>query len=373
MDNQYPFTTTEEERAARRAERIAARKARERQRRRQRLLRSIPLVCLALVAVTAGIWAIGSRADRKAQAANTPPATVEPAPQPAATVPPPAPPAPKAPVPYTVQADGKTVALAASPAVEVGSKYAVLIDLNADRIVAQKGADTVIHPASMTKILTVLTAAGLVEDLTGTAKIDRTITDYCFSNGCSVVGYLLDEEVPAEELFYGTILSSGADAALALANYAAGSHEAFVEKMNEKVEELGLSDTASFTNCVGLYDEKNVCTVTDMALILKAAMENELCRKVLTTKIYYGQPVEDYPEGRVLSNWFLRRIEDKDCGDVTVMGAKTGYVVQSGNCAASYAENSAGGRFICVTGKASSNWGAIYDHVALYNAFAQGK
>ena len=99
MDNQYPFTTTEEERAARRAERIAARKARERQRRRQRLLRSIPLVCLALVAVTAGIWAIGSRADRKAQAANTPPATVEPAPPPPRTRPAPRAARPQGPCP----------------------------------------------------------------------------------------------------------------------------------------------------------------------------------------------------------------------------------------------------------------------------------
>ena len=77
------------------------------------------------------------------------------------------------------------------------------------------------------------------------------ITDYCYVNGCSVVGLMVDETVPVRELFYGTILSSGADAALGLATYVAGSQEAFVALMNEKLGELGIADTAHFTNCVG--------------------------------------------------------------------------------------------------------------------------
>ena len=76
---------------------------------------------------------------------------------------------------------------------------------------------------------------------------------------------MVDETVPVRELFYGTILSSGADAALGLATYVAGSQEAFVALMNEKLEELGIADTAHFTNCVGLYDEAHKCTVSDMA------------------------------------------------------------------------------------------------------------
>ena len=142
------------------------------------------------------------------------------------------------------------------------------------------------------------------------------ITDYCYVNGCSVVGLMVGETVSVRELFYGTILPSGADAALGLATYVAGSQEAFVALMNEKLEELGIADTAHFTNCVGLYDENHKCTVSDMAVILEAAMDNALCREVLGARTYETAPTTDHPEGQILSNWFLRRIEDKDTGGI---------------------------------------------------------
>jgi D-alanyl-D-alanine carboxypeptidase (penicillin-binding protein 5/6) len=197
------------------------------------------------------------------------------------------------------------------------------------------------------------------------------ITDYCFVNDCSVVGYELDEVIPVRELLYGCILSSGADACLALAEIVAGSHEGFVELMNAKLEDLGLSDTSHFTNCVGLYDENHYCTVEDMALMLKAALDNELCREVMSTKVYTTAPTTQHTEGQDLSNWCLRRIEDKDTGSIEVRYAKTGYVAQAGSCAASCGENAAGKRFLCVTANAYSSWRAIYDHVDLYNAYCQ--
>ena len=110
--------------------------------------------------------------------------------------------------------------------------------------------------------------------------------------------------------------------------------DAFVDMMNEKLAELGLSDTAHFTNCVGLYDENHYCSIYDMAMILKAAVENDLAREVLTAHTYTTSATEQHPEGITISNWFLRRIEDKDTKG-TVVCAKTGFVAQSGNCAAS--------------------------------------
>lgn len=72
--------------------------------------------------------------------------------------------------------------------------------------------------------------------------------------------------------------------------------------MNEKLEELGIADTAHFTNCVGLYDEAHKCTVSDMAVILEAAMDNDLCREVLGARTYETLPTADHPEGQILSN-----------------------------------------------------------------------
>lgn len=270
---------------------------------------------------------------------------------------------------YTAQATEDTVKIKKSNK-DVVSKYAILIDESTNTIVARKKATTVISPASMTKILTILVAAENIEDMDGTVKITREVTDYAYTNNCSVVGYEIDEEVPVKDLFYGTILPSGADAAVALAEYTAGSHEAFVDLMNAKLDELGLAETAHFTNCVGIYNEEHHCTVYDMAMILKAALANDFCREVLSAHTYTTAVTKQHPEGIPLSNWFLRRIEDKESGGMTQSG-KTGYVDQSGSCAASYFISDSGTPYICVTVNSESSWRCIYDHVAIYSTYTK--
>ena len=151
-------------------------------------------------------------------------------------------------------------------------------------------------------------------------------------------------------------------------SYVAGSHEAFVDMMNAKLEELGIADSAHFTNCVGLYDENHYCTVYDVAVIMKAAMRNELCREFLSAHIYTTVPTKQHPEGITMSNWFLRRIEDKDTGG-EVLCAKTGYVTQAGSCAVSYGIFAGGTPYICVTANATSSWRCIYDQVEIFNRY----
>lgn len=255
---------------------------------------------------------------------------------------------------------------------EILSTHAVLVDLDSNSIAAQKNAKERMNPASMTKILTVLVAAEQLEnprqrqDDTFTITLD--ITDYSYVNKCSIAGFDRDETVTVKDLFYGTILPSGADAAVGLATYVAGSQEDFVKLMNQKLEDLGLADTAHVTNCVGLYDEEHYCSVYDMAVILRAALANDYCREVLSAHTYTTSKTEQHPEGITISNWFLRRIEDKDTGGEVVCG-KTGYVVQSDHCAASYYESGDGKRYICVTAGASSPWRCIYDQVELYQNY----
>ena len=258
------------------------------------------------------------------------------------------------------------------------SEYGVVIDVADNRILAQKGAKTRISPASMTKVLTVLTAADALgiggEDWESNPVLDETftitiqITDYSFVNDCSNVGFDVGENVTVRDLFYGTILPSGADAALGLAMYVAETHEGFVELMNQKLEQLGLSDSSHVTNCVGLYDAEHYSTVYDIGVILKVAADNPFCREVLSAHTYNTSPTEQHPEGLLISNWFLRRIEDRDTHG-EVICAKTGYVVQSKNCAASLAADGSGREYICVTAGSSSTWRCIADHVELYQTW----
>ena len=252
----------------------------------------------------------------------------------------------------------------------VVSEHGILIDVASGDILAENGAYERISPASMTKILTVLVAAEHIteEQLDDTFTMTIDITDYSYVNECSNTGFEVGEVMTVRDLFYGTILPSGADSAVGLATYVAGSQEAFVDLMNEKLEEMGLSETTHFTNCVGLYDEDHYSTVYDMAMILKAASDYAWCREVLSTHVYTTSATEQHPEGMILSNWFLRRIEDKDTHG-EVLCAKTGYVVQSGSCAASLAKDHEGKEYICVTAGSSSSWRCIYDHVDIYTQY----
>ena len=253
---------------------------------------------------------------------------------------------------------------------EVISTHAILINESTDTIIAAKGMDERIFPASMTKVLTVLVAAEQLEQgqLDDTFTITLDITDYAYANECSIVGFANGEEVTVRDLFYGTILPSGGDAAAALAVYTAGSQEAFAALMNARLEELGIADSAHFTNCVGLYDENHYCTVYDMAIIMKAALQNELCREILSAHTYTTSPTAQHPQGITISNWFLRRIEDKDTGGL-VQCAKTGYIAQSQNCAVSYGTFAGQTPYICVTTGSTSSWRCIYDHVELYTRY----
>ena len=267
---------------------------------------------------------------------------------------------------YTADTTASTVTLDNT---YIDSDHVILIDPSTNTVVAQKDAYTRVSPASMTKVLTILVAAEQIENLDDTFTITREITDYSFANDCSVVGFEVGETVKVRDLFYGTILPSGADAAVALAIYSAGSLDDFIVLMNQKLDELGLADTAHFTNCVGLYDQSHYCTAYDMAMIMKAALENDLCREVLAARVYTTTATTEHPEGLTISNWFMRRIEDKETGG-TVMGAKTGFVVQSGNCAVSYYISGTNVPYIGVTINTYSSWKCIYDHVALYNYYA---
>lgn len=266
--------------------------------------------------------------------------------------------------PLSATADEGTVLLYS----DVVSENAIFIDVEEARILGQKDAGVRISPASMTKILTVLVAAEHITDADDTFEITREITDYSFVNKCTCAGFEVGERVTVRDLFYGTVLPSGADAALGLAVYVAGSQEAFVELMNDKIAALNLSGTSHFTNCIGLYDENHYSTVYDMAVMLKAACDNSFCREVLSAHTYTTSATGQHPDGITLSNWFLRRIEDRDTHG-EVLCAKTGYVEQSGNCAASLSVGKDEKEYICVTVHSTDKWKCIADHVALYQKF----
>lgn len=252
---------------------------------------------------------------------------------------------------------------------EVQSQFATIIDATAGKVLfTRNGADRM-NPASMTKVMTALVASEHITDLEDIFTVTIEDTDFAFVHDLSCAGFEAGETVPVKDLLYGAIMPSGGECCHALERYVADSEEEFIQMMNDKAKELGLTGT-HFTNSAGLYDENHYTTLYDMAMIMKAAIENDICREVLHEHLHVTAATTEHPEGLELSNWFMRRIEDKY--DATeVMGAKTGYVVQSGNCAVSYTIGNDGTVYICATGNAHSAWRAIFDHVSLYNKYVK--
>ena len=140
----------------------------------------------------------------------------------------------------------------------------------------------------------------------------------------------------------------------------------------ENLDNATVAYNKLLTRIAALKDEGEVdqAAFDEYKAKFTAAMDNDLCREVLEARTYETLPTTDHPEGQILSNWFLRRIEDKDTHG-EILGAKTGYVVQSGNCAVSFSRADSGRQYICVTADAHSAWRCIYDHVAVYQNYTE--
>ena len=255
---------------------------------------------------------------------------------------------------------------------DVVSQSAVLINNSTKEIVATRNATERMIPASMTKVMTVLVAAKNIkpEQLDEKIVMSHEAIDYSYAGGGSTSGFVEEEEVTVRDLFYGTILPSGGDAAAQLAMYIAGDIDSFVKLMNDECSALGISGSTHFTNPVGFHNKEHYSTPYDIAVIMMAALDNEICKEVITTKVYNSSATNVNPEGITISNWFLRRIEDKEFGG-EIEGAKTGYVDESGSCAVSSMISESGTEYICCTAHSTSSWRCIYDHVDIYKNYAK--
>ena len=251
---------------------------------------------------------------------------------------------------------------------ELYSENALLIDLESNTVLVQKNADARIYPASMTKVMTVLVAAEHIENWDETFTMTQSIIDPLFLADASMAGFVHGEEVSMTELLYGAVLPSGAEATEALAIVTAGSEEAFVALMNEKAQELGLQDT-HFVDASGLHDENLYTTLSDMAIIMQAALDNPHCREVLTSVNHTSPATEQNPEGVAMTNRFLYRIRPQQSGNVDIQAAKTGYTAQAMNCCVSYGIMENGRAAICVTAHAWTGDYCIADHLALYGTY----
>lgn len=254
---------------------------------------------------------------------------------------------------------------------ENDAKSIIIVDKSSGKVVAARNAHERVYPASTTKIMTLLVAVENITDFNDTFTMTLDITDPLYIEEASVAGFLNGEQITMTDLLYGTILPSGADAAMGLAISVAGSEEAFVKLMNRKVKELGLKNT-NFTNVSGLHNKNNYSSAYDMAIILDAALQNDLCRKVLSTYQHTTAITPQHPEGILLSSTLFSYMYGTEPETATILGGKTGFVNESGYCIASYGKcNSSQKEYLVVTMGNSARWPAFYGQIDLYKQFAK--
>lgn len=275
----------------------------------------------------------------------------------------PAPEAPNADLNYP-EADDNTVTILSD---SIDSEYAVLLDVENNRVMARKGATSKINPASLTKVMTLLVAAENIEDYDDTFTMTYEIIAPLIKADATRAGFSEGEACSLTDLMYGAALPSGADCTVALAEYISGSEEEFVKLMNKKASELGLKNT-HFENTSGLYGDNHYSTPLDLAVIMKAAIQNDLCRKVLSTYQYTTAVSEQHPEGINLESTMFSRMYGNEVDGVQILGGKTGYIYESGHCLISFAEMD-GKEYICVTANGKGRYKPIYDCFTIYETY----
>jgi D-alanyl-D-alanine carboxypeptidase (penicillin-binding protein 5/6) len=166
--------------------------------------------------------------------------------------------------------------LNANAKIEVDARHVILLDHLSGEVLYEKEADGKIYPASMTKIMTSIIAFDLLKK--GETTLDELITVSenawrMSSSGYSSMFIMLNDNVSVEDLLRGIIIASGNDACVALAEGLAGTEKDFAILMNEKAEEIGMTNT-SFANSSGISDPNNYSTVRDIALMSKYLIDN---------------------------------------------------------------------------------------------------
>lgn len=159
----------------------------------------------------------------------------------------------------------------------------IVMDVDSGRILYQKNSHDVRLIASITKIMTCII---VLEN----ADLDKTVVvgDEVLSMYGTSIYLEVGEKITIHDLLYGLMLRSGNDAAMVLATQTLGE-EVFIQKMNEKAQELKMKDTV-FSNPHGLDEKsKNYSTAYDMALLGRYAYQNKEYRKIISTKKYYAK------------------------------------------------------------------------------------
>ncbi len=326
------------------------------------------MIIIMFVAIGSAIMVVSGRgsideakalpavADESSQEVSKPDSMADPEPEPE--------PEPQPLMTYPAEAEGyKEISIK-----DLTTKYGILVNADSNTILAGKNYDKKIYPASLTKVMTLIVAVENIDDLSAKYKFTSDIIDPLIEENASRAGFEAGESVTYKDLLYSAILVSGADGTSGIANAIAGSEDKFVDMMNAKAEELGLTGT-HFENASGLHSKDHYSTCRDIAVIMEYAMQNEECMKILTAENYTTSKTKQHKDGIKLTSIVAGRFNGYYIeGGGELLGGKTGFTDESGYSLVSIAEKD-GVKYICVTVKSKDEWKSAEDNIAIYEKY----
>ena len=211
---------------------------------------------------------------------------------------------------------------------DITSTAAMIMEDSTQTTVYAKNMDQVLYPGATVKVMTTLLTlenAQLSDQVTMTATGVSGVTD-----GGASISAQLDEVFTVEQCLYAIMLASANDVALQIAEQIGGSVDGFVQMMNNRAVELGCTNTV-FTNPTGLPDENQHTTAHDMALITKAAIDNESFRTIAETTSYTIPATNVSGGERVLTNNFSMLNNTNASYYQYCLGGREGYTEASGS------------------------------------------
>ena len=232
------------------------------------------------------------------------------------------------------------------------SKNYCLYDLTDDKMIYEKNIQERTNIASLTKIMTTITAIEKINNLDDYV----TITSEMLSNikyDASLAGLKIGDKLTYKDLLYASILPSGADATQALAYSLSGSINNFVNDMNTLAKKIGM-ESSNFVNVTGLDIDNHYSTVNDLLKMLQYALKNETFKTIYTTKSY------------TLSNGLVVDATVKKYNNLMkldisrITGSKTGYTNKAGLCISSIFESN-NHEFIFISTNAEFIYGNYYN------------
>ena len=211
-------------------------------------------------------------------------------------------------------------------------KSAVLMDVNTGTVLYEHNAHERLAPASVTKIMTMLLVMEAVDDGRITLQDTVTASEAAAAKGGSQIYLKAGETMPVSDMLKSIAVSSANECACAMAEHLAGSEEAFVARMNQRAEELGMADT-NFVNCTGLDDSPEAAnhrtSAYDIALMSRELLKNHPGIKNYTT--IWMDTVRQGAFGLSNTNKLIRFYQG-------ATGLKTGFTSGAGYCLSASAQ-----------------------------------